>query len=364
MTRALPRLATEPASRERGWLCSRVAIIGGLVVASCGVDLFHSTDWSTECDADQKGCHQQGPVDGGDASSDGPEATIDSACGALASAECEAFARCSPLFFATSFAGDAMRCQSAVAGACAKALFGPGSSVSPESLLACVAAVNLGTASCANVERYLAGELTPPECRVPGALPEGAACVDARQCLSGVCSMETTDRCGTCRAVSHRGGACAAATDCELGLGCVGGLCGPLGDLGAGCRGSEECFVDLVCVGGACSTRADVGEPCDPAIQNCAAERHCNDDTMLCELVTTSDGGEACGVTADGGLASCTAFYACDIVDDLAGTGTCVPVVAEGMQCTFDDGPFGPQCEYPARCVEGFCYLRDGESCK
>jgi hypothetical protein len=360
-----PARASQSLPRSNGsWVRRGAWTALAFLAGACSVDLFHSTDWSTECNVGDETCHGNDHPDAGDGGLDGSDVTTAAACDELALSTCGAYARCSPLFFATSFAGDTMRCSDAISSACEKAYFGPGSSVSPQSLLACVAASDLAAASCAEVVRYFAGQVLAAECRVPGALRDGTPCVDARQCAGSVCAMALTDRCGVCATASPEGGMCAVASDCDLGLGCVAGFCRRLGEVGDGCMASPECYADLVCVGGACAARAEAREPCDASIQNCAVERYCNGQTMQCELITTSDEGASCGLTPEGGLASCTAFSTCQIIDRLSVTGNCVHVAEEGMPCAFDDGLFGPQCEFPARCVESLCYVKDASACR
>jgi hypothetical protein len=93
------------------------------------------------------------------------------------------------------------------------------------------------------------------------------------QCVDGaVCSLRTGQTSYTCQALVSANGSCATATDCKVGLSCVGGTCQPWGADGQACgTGLPQCASLKCAVANAdagtsttCQAMLDVGQSCMP----------------------------------------------------------------------------------------------------
>lgn len=352
-----------------GWRRRTAGLVIALIVPACASDLFHSTEWTTECDRDPdaRGCTGASATTGGSSGSTsaggggggGSEVTAAAACAELAAEHCDATLRCLPVTYGGLFADDAA-CVPANRLDCEKSSFGPGSTFTPGDLLECLGALDLSRMSCEAFLRYAVGQSIPSVCRPPGTLPDGAPCVDRRQCQGGACPIAAGEACGACAEVQLTGGTCVASTDCAPGLRCAAGACAPLGEAGAACAATSECFADLACLGGVCGPRLPAGAACSAVEQECVAEHFCNTTTQVCEPWTVAPLGASCGLLAAGDFALCGAGTACEV--PMTSAGACVAVVDEGEPCAFD-GPYGSHCRSPARCIAGVCHVRDAADC-
>jgi hypothetical protein len=281
---------------------------------------------------------------------------------------CAAAAECDPDYFAVEW-GTQDNCVDADAGAADLSVWFPyGSTLTPDALTACAAALDLSTCEKYALLNY--EFQAPPECMALsyGTLPNGSACANNgipaapfwNQCASGRC-FTTGSPCGTCIAALSPGETCNGAEYCALGEGCVFTSasttgCVPYADVGASCSPSVPCHTYLECLGGTCVVPPADGT-CDPQY-GCAVfpnERVCDPVQKKC-LSTVKNLGDACGYDAAGDfLGYCTFPYACSA--PVAGSGggadagsdgggpqdVCVPMPAVGEPCIptglFEDCP-------------------------
>ncbi len=95
-----------------------------------------------------------------------------------------------------------------------------------------------------------------------GAVPAGAACANAQECVAGTVCIKPNGVCrGVCSTFPTRGEGCAFG--CAPGLTCADdGKCAPLKVLDTPCTASRECEEDLICFAGTCRPRRRSGDSC------------------------------------------------------------------------------------------------------
>lgn len=209
-----------------------------------------------------------GSADGGDGGVTGNDAepvpSADEVCRQTVAAYCQRLDEC--------FQGKAT-CF-AQAELCPSFLFGPGSSMTPAGVHACMG--ELRDWSCVDIQARV-----PPPCLQPGLRAGGEQCAFASQCASEEC-VGGAQQCGTCTTQQR-----------ELGEVCGGFL-------------EHECVAGTFCSeSGKCQAIASVvhageGEPCDiwntPTI-SCTGDLYCYFDGEKSDYFCTRRGleGELCG---------------------------------------------------------------------
>ena len=282
------------------------------------------------------------------------------ACEDYAAAYCRALDGCASFWLASIY-GDVATCQTRVALECLTTLVAPGTSRTTAALAACSAA--LPFVSCGDFFTGVAACAI-----VPGALSDGAGCIDSNQCRGGWCDLDapgTQPLCGQCRGAPSIGYTC--SHDCGTsGLSCwrgqcvrygtVGSLCDDL--LGAPCAPNLLCNpASCACKHGACATPSGIGAPCDPMVDLCDGLRglSCDSSTRVCTAADSfATPGQPCG-TIGPGVVFCAGGATCSL-----STGTCLASAADGAAC---DPAQGPRCLAPAECTETGCRLPDATAC-
>ncbi len=231
------------------------------------------------------------------------------------------------------------------------------------------ACVEMFTGTLAGGERCsIDAECASATCELPGDCPERACCVGS---------------CRAAQAAGAAGAACAKDHDCDKGLVCgLSQTCLEPAGQDAPCDLDRDCQDGLACLGvaanvrGACKPLPALHEPCP--YQRCGSENlRCDDATHTC--VTLGVVGDACAKFSDCafGLACETASHTCRVyptlgmpcdstctgdafcaIDD-SGSGTCMPLLANGSPCNgnqqcvsafCEDGPVFRSCIDPYVC--------------
>jgi hypothetical protein len=271
-----------------------------------------------------------------------PSTTIAAACKRLADAQCNRFAACSPRDLQLLFGGP-VTCSQRLEVGCNALYTLSDIGFDPAKLDTC--AGDLAKAACLE----LTENRTPASCRVAGARPTGARCVDYLQCQSLNCPGPATSVCGTCQPAGQIGEQC--TNGCAPGLLC-GTTCAEPGGLGASCDVQRICGDAYQCVNGKCIAYAELDEPCSATVA-CSAPRGfaCDNGTMKCAQVAFAQTGQPCGII-NGTTTRCAAG---NCVNQL-----CVGTVWIGQACT----PGGlPACMFPSQCVAGECVLATDSLC-
>jgi len=221
-------------------------------------------------------------------------------------------------------------------------------------------------------DAFLTG-VEPPAACLPqhGAGGSGAACAFAAECASGFCSVADDAPCGTCGDPPAAGASC-ATSGCGPTLTCVKTtqLCQAPGAAGAACDKDLPCLAGLACVGatmtamGACQAAvATAGAACDPKRVtgpdcDAGAGLVCDTQSLTCVAQPVAAANQPCGVigttrTACGGGATCS-------IPQGETMGVCVAPAPDGGACNVDSAP---DCQTPARCVNGTCQLPGTMTC-
>lgn len=295
---------------------------------------------------------------GGDGGAGGAQVGIKEACAAYAAALCARNTECVPFFRELAY-GDESVCAARFEIYCSAIVNAPGTSWTPEGFLSCASALN--TASCGDfVKGILRGSI--PECRpAPGALPDGAPCIDSGQCSGGYCNNDEPDQCGVCTTHAGEGEACNAHLDCKLGLACDLSIskCVVAGSEGASCAvGQTLCEFPLVCHNSKCGAGAAAGEMCDPMFSACPFPKglFCDAQTASCKPFVLVKEGADCGYI-NGESHQCMASGRCDLGMPIP---KCVAPAPDGAPCN----PQGvPGCMPPAICFNGSCTLPAPDAC-
>lgn len=321
---------------------------------------------------------------GGGGAQPGPAPDQVAAAAELAAKDCEAFQRCLPHTFRTTFV-DAADCAARGAVFWAALMFGPDSGATLESVMQCGSEVSLlscdawwllnfgaGSGACKRtglshcddhrVQTHGAG---PDSCFPRGLRGAGALCGHGTQCESGICHHEQAPgiACSACPAVAEeQGDRCGDGIHCRGALVCEQPVCETLGQEGEACG---LCLPNLLCFGGICRERREEGGDCDPDTaflsQVCAADLLCDPGTETCVALEQVALGERCGRRADGSTARCALGGACKLSEE-PDQATCIPRIPLGGACS-TGYLFGNGCEPPADCVDGFCQLRGPGLC-
>jgi hypothetical protein len=168
---------------------------------------------------------------------------------------------------------------------------------------------------------------------------KGEACDSHLECASGLTCCTSQDACsdaeqGTCVDRRGQGEACgrlsgSRAMQCERGLHCIDGTCGPGGDVGDSCHSNKPCEVGKRCHEGSCYDLVLPGEGCQTD-GNCPHTYDCAEG--ICEPWPLA--GESCEEAE-----SCYTGV-CNLID---------------MQCTWL--PTQAECHPRQRpqCYSGYC---------
>jgi hypothetical protein len=282
--------------------------------------------------------------------------SADDACADFSTAACEKFNSCAPILVRVSY-GDLATCQTRVKPDCKANLAAPGTSATPERMAACTSEYK--NVSCSD----LVGGTAPPSCLpTKGAVANGGACGDDSQCQSAFCGKDGDKQCGSCAVQPAAGSAC-VNNKCPSGLGCSSNVCVKRGASGDSCDPLKQpCQSGLDCVGGKCVASGKAGDTCDSAQKDapgcdilqgvlCVAKK--------CELAKVVNAGERCGFV-DGAPILCGGNQYCK-TDPGKADGICAAKAKDNAGC---DAKNGPECEAPAKCLDGLCKLAAPETCK
>jgi len=295
---------------------------------------------------------------------------------------CNAMAKCDPEILTLNY-GDVATCIDADAGPADLAVWFPyGSTLTPDKLTACAAALDLST--CEKYALFAYENQIPTACTAIsyGTLPTGAACANNgigtaplwNQCDSGRC-FSTGGPCGTCADALPAGATCNGFIYCASGLGCPQGKCVPYGDVGDPCSGLGECHTYLACIGGKCVT-PPADDSCDPQY-GCAVVpqfRNCDPTTRKC-VSSIVGPGQPCGYpNGNNEFATLCAYpYVCTEVTAAgaegggadAGSFVCAPPPGLGEPCF----SFGLDTGCPrgglrqASCIDNTCTFVSAAEC-
>lgn len=272
---------------------------------------------------------------------------------------CAQYEQCLPLYF-DIFWGDQASCVAAQGGACPVS-FAPGSALTPAKLASCTTVV--ATLACDEWLRYFSRTELPTGCEpTPGTLADAATCISNSQCQSTYCEYPAGGAsCGTCQPRGQANDPCEPG-GCELGHTCQNNVCRVVGDINAACSPTAPCMVDLDCVGGMCAPALQDTDPCTPFEQQCALAHFCNTVNSQCEPIAQQPNGSACGYDSmTGSVSFCESGSHCMITNVMTSTGTCMPEVGAGGDCS-GEWATGP-CTLPLRCVQGTCEAYDVNAC-
>jgi hypothetical protein len=302
------------------------------------------------------GAGEGGSAGGGGAG--GAQIGIQEACSTYAAAICSRQTECVP-FVTEVFYGEEPVCSARFEIYCSAFAKAPGTSWTPDGILTCASAVV--NASCGElVKGILRGSL--PECQPPpGALADGAPCIDSGQCQNGYCNNDELDQCGVCTGFAGEGVECNTFQDCKLGLTCdlTIGKCVVAGSEGAACApGQTLCEPPLVCHNGTCGAGAMLGEMCDPMFSACAFPKghYCDPQTNSCNAFGMAKDFENCGYIM-GTSFQCAASGTCSFG---AAASKCIPHASDGAACDLQKG-IG--CMPPAICFNGVCTPPAPDAC-
>jgi hypothetical protein len=295
-----------------------------------------------------------GAAEGG--STSGKTAT--QAANDAANALCTRYQACAPAFITIAY-GTPDLCSTRVAASLVPGIGANGSTVTPDQLEACAAAIP-GT-SCADV----LGRNLPAQCKYAGTLADGTACGGDSQCMNQRCKVAPNETCGTCTSPAAAGAVCAVDDDCQNGLKCVNTACVKFGAMGDTCDDSHPCNATLGCVMGTCNKPLGPGGDCSgTSAQGCDQLNgvFCDPFGKKCVTLQFADPNGTCGLFDDGGaLTLCKGpSSGCENIKPPNYQGSCVPAAMDNASCAVDGGP---SCEAPAVCQSGTCVVPDPTKC-
>lgn len=272
----------------------------------------------------------------GDGGPDGSVVDATTACDMFTEAYCASRFKCEPFLTTWYFESDPQRCQDITHRWCRLSIEAHGSNTTPQWFAD--AAVKLQAISCTQLlytaARYQTSDLPP------GKLYDGAQCVVASQCASGVCEYDLGSACGICKTYPGLGTPCQHASDCYFPPydHCIAGSCALGGELGHPCAASSPCMNGLTCTGGVCQITPS-GGAC-PTYFECGGQSNgefCNGGS--CQPTTLVQPGDVCSYSS-----YCLGRAAC------AEGMTCSPAVPVGGACTTT-----LDCEDFSYCAGGIC---------
>ncbi len=305
--------------------------------------------------------------------------SADSACTVLAQAQCSRRQVCADTVasqggtatypdgvYVLKNYGDMATCLARQKLACMNSVSAPGTGTSPGQLEKCAA--EFATWSC--VDLFDNGANPPPDCALPGKLPNGAVCAFAGQCASRFCSGTKNAACGTCADQPIDGTSC-ATSGCAPGQSCKTESSGDmlcrdrlaLGDVT--CTSDTVCDAFSSCVGASASdpTKTGVCTASSTSVEAACGGTNpgCVGDLGLaclgaagaktCETIAYVHAPAACATLPDASRADCVAgdcFTPSAPATTTDTNATCLAKVQEGAAC---DSQVGPLCLAPARCV-------------
>jgi hypothetical protein len=300
-------------------IMKRLASLLGLPIALLFTTACNSSlDAAASADVDG-GANAEGGVsgDGGYTAANAPPGLSPSdamaICTTIRNASCDLEQRCSPLSIQIEY-GTVDKCKMLSTPICAAALQLPGVHITQAQATACANAY--AASDCTKSFE----EFNLTDCKMPGLIADGQACLGDDQCVSGNC--ESGSPCGTCKPLllgGPIGGACTQASDCILFADCVNGKCVEAGKKqGESCAQNDDCnnLQNLSCVLSQCSLMTSaITTPTgcgDGAMPNTAIEcvdGICDPNTSKC--YTHAMPGGACDPTVATGLI-CYEEYYCD----------------------------------------------------
>lgn len=296
----------------------------------------------------------------GSASTDSPsENRWASSCAEYGKAYCEPILACATSMLLGSFTS-LDECQGFLGGDdCEKRMTSSGSTVTPEGLRACAAALSAQT--CGQRSQSL-----PAECSWSGSLPNDSRCQYDSQCQSRRCHKSSAGFCGTCTPLAGTGETCdPVQRSCDINLACAQNSgewkCAKLLAEGDSCNSIYQCGWGLACMTGRCSPAKKTGESC-LANRDCAPDHDltclagASGGTQVCTTVSRVTVGEACAT--DQGIL-CSGHAVCKGTDgNVAISGVCCAPVENGQPCNGST-----PCQYGAQCLTGKCTTAASVSC-
>ena len=292
-------------------------------------------------------------------SSDDEDAAATSASfQALAEAQCQLSARCSPLNLKIQF-GDVARCTNVLSTALGAQTNLGGLLVTQGQVDGCKA--SLASRACNETTDNAA-------CAFKGMLADGVACGVNAQCASGSCFYAATNGvvadCGICTARAVEGQSCAASA-CAGGLNCKkSSKCVVPAAVNGACTDSFDCAGVLECVEAKCVAPLPKGAACTETSAPCDGSQGLicvsqNATTNTCIEIGVAQVGETCGfIEAENTVKACQRS-SCATAGN-ANSGTCVAFKPAGAACSPQDVP----CDSGLECRSGTCKQPDASVCK
>lgn len=298
-----------------------------------------------------------GQVGQGGQGGQGNDPAIAAACDVFAKNVCDRYASCAPGVIAGLF-GDDATCHGRYVLYCTSILKAPGTGWTPQAIADCSSAyLSLDCNLYISQPFRAVDELTPPSCvPPPGALPDGASCLDAGQCQSGNCHHPIGAFCGVCGPKAQSGEACSTNLDCAPHNICWNGACQPAGEPGDACAPQmNPCNFPWDCFGGACAKPGLTGETCNGNGPACSffAGYYCEPSTSQCQAFDYTSSGAACGPMM-GAHTLCAGSGHCV-------NGACIDHAPDGAPC---DPMLGAVCMSPSFCINGACEPPNAAACK
>jgi hypothetical protein len=285
----------------------------------------------------------------------GGDPQIAVACESYGQKVCDAYAVCSPAAIIRAF-GDDATCRERYSIFCNALLTAPGTSWVPQTIVDCASAYGQLDCNALLGQPFRSSDdVTPAACVPgPGALADGASCIDASQCQSLNCHRAFGAFCGICGPKANAGEACTLNSDCLGHQVCWGSTCTKASELGEPCDAMAPCNAPWVCFGGTCHEPGQLGETCGGNGPDCSVLQGLACVNYQCAAIDYSQPGQVCG-DIQGTPTECAASGNC-----LGATGMCAASAKDGEPC---DPNNGPHCMLPALCVNGTCKTPSAAAC-
>jgi len=350
-----------------GWMVGLGTAVTLVLAAGCASDGASVGETSADGGPPNPGGAAGGPMGGsggalsaggsagnaGGTAGSGGAGTGAGGCASFAQTYCAQQLACRPVEFQSFWYKSLDACLAEVSRTCALELSAHGTSATSGTLAGCTQAV--AKQSCGE---FLTA--APPDCLVPGTLPDGAGCEFSSQCQSSLCDVGS-NLCGKCARRVTAGGRCVERGDlrfltCEAGLICKNSTCLATVPLGGACdRQASNCAPPFVCFNSQCVEPIPPGGTCNDRDQ-CAGEGYCEYQSPgvgMCTPNVYVGLGAAC---TESGPNLCSAGTNCKAPDgSYTNDGTCVAAAGLGQPCTLNE-------DCVDFCVNGTCQTRSAAS--
>lgn len=240
----------------------------------------------------------------------------------------------------------------------------------------------LAKLACTDVGTF-GGASDPCITAITGTVATGGSCYQDLDCTSAdYCNGVSGQNCpASCAPYAQKGADCSQGQACDYGLACDGQVCQPLAQKGDTCGGVAGTFCDqgLYCDGvngaaGVCQTQKAPGASCTAATEcevgfgcmsgkctavhtvggTCSQDTDCGYFTHCVSGTCTEDpkAGGACGMQTQQSFITCLDSW-CKITNQTAYTGTCKAYLKPGDACSGSDfGSCGNgECGSSGQCI-------------